>query len=70
MTEPGSTRMQVVVTDIDMPFGSMVGFIIKWTLASIPALIILFILGGIAAVVLGGIFHSMFGGLFGGWPRA
>ena len=34
----------VEVSNIDMPFGSMVVFIIKWTLASIPALIILLIL--------------------------
>ncbi|HEY8259339.1 MAG TPA: hypothetical protein VIG08_16900 [Gemmatimonadales bacterium] len=68
MTEPAATRMQVVVTDIDMPFMSMVVFIIKWTIAAIPAMIVLFILGGIAAAVLGGIFHSMFGGMFPKWP--
>jgi len=38
----------VVVTDISMPFGSMVIFILKWTLAAIPAL---FILGGIAFLI-------------------
>jgi hypothetical protein len=27
-----------------MPFGSMVVFMVKWTLASIPALVILFVL--------------------------
>jgi hypothetical protein len=43
---------------------------VKWTIAAIPAMIVLFILGAIAATVLGGIFHSMFGGMFGGWPRA
>jgi len=69
MAAPVSPRMQVVVTDIDMSFMSMVVFIVKWTIAAIPAMIILFILGGIAAVVLGGIFHSMFGGMFGAWPR-
>jgi hypothetical protein len=31
---------QVVVTDIKMPFFSMVVFIIKWVFASIPAMII------------------------------
>jgi hypothetical protein len=41
----------VVVTDIKMPFGSMVVFMIKWTLAAIPALIILAILGFIASLV-------------------
>jgi hypothetical protein len=31
----------VVVTDIDMPFLSMVTFMVKWALASIPAFLIL-----------------------------
>ena len=30
----------VVITDIDMPFGSMVKFMVKWTFATIPAAII------------------------------
>ena len=32
---------EVVVTDIKMSFGSMVVFMVKWVLASIPAFIIL-----------------------------
>jgi hypothetical protein len=43
---------RVVVTDVQMPFGSMVTFIVKWTIAAIPALIILFII----FMVLGGMF--------------
>lgn len=35
----------VRVTDIRMPFGSMVAFMVKWAIASIPALIILTVLG-------------------------
>ena len=36
------TRPQeVVITDIEMRFGSMVVFMVKWAIASIPALIIL-----------------------------
>lgn len=31
----------VIVTDIDMPFWSMVSFMVKWAIASIPAIIIL-----------------------------
>lgn len=69
MSAPVPPRMQVVVTDIDMPFLSMARFMVKWTIAAIPAMIVLFILGGIAAAVLGGIFHSMFGGMFSAWPR-
>jgi len=51
---------RVVVTDISMPFISMVIFMIKWVIASIPAFIILSILGWIVAVVLalmGGMGH-------------
>lgn len=40
---------RVVVVDIKMPFWSMVIFIIKWIIASIPAMIVLaFIWLGIA----------------------
>ena len=48
----GSPRQQVIVTDIHMPFGSMVAFMVKWSIASIPAFIILFLLGVIALGVL------------------
>ena len=37
-------NQKVIVTDIKMPFWSMVFFMVKWVIASIPALIILFIL--------------------------
>lgn len=49
----------VIVTDIDMPFWSMVFFMVKWVIASIPAIIILVLLAvGIPAflrALLGGI---------------
>jgi len=35
---------QITVTDIKMPFLSMVFFMVKWVIASIPALFILMIL--------------------------
>ena len=37
--------MRVVITDFDMPFGSLIGFMIKVALASIPATIILSVVG-------------------------
>lgn len=40
-------RQEVSVVDIKMPFGSMMVFMIKWAIASIPALIVLSVLGGI-----------------------
>jgi hypothetical protein len=56
-------RQRVIVTDVDMPFGSMVVFIIKWTLASIPALIILWLIFVVIFILLaldfGSVFHGM-----------
>lgn len=51
---------RVVVTDIDMPFGRMVVFILKLMLASIPAVILFYFL--IALLML--IVASIFGGAF------
>ncbi|MFA5902829.1 MAG: hypothetical protein WC836_02770 [Desulfobacula sp.] len=48
-------KQEVVVSDIQMPFGSMVVFMIKWAIAAIPAAIILFILGAILTGVFAGI---------------
>ena len=39
MNSPEETK--VVVTDIQMPFFSMVVFMVKWALAAIPAFLIL-----------------------------
>ncbi len=36
---------KVVVTDIKIPFGSMVILMVKWAIATIPALIILSVIG-------------------------
>jgi hypothetical protein len=38
---------KVVVTDIKIPFGSMVVLMGKWAIATIPALIILSVIGSI-----------------------
>ena len=48
-------KHEVIVTDIQMPFGSMVVFMVKWAIASIPAAIILFIIGAILMAILAGI---------------
>jgi len=55
-------EQDVRVVDIKMPFGSMVIFMVKWAIASIPALIILFVL---AAIVVG-FFGGFLGGISGG----
>ena len=53
--------VNVKVVDINMPFMAMVGLMIKVSLASIPAAIILTILGAILAAIFGGIFAAMLG---------
>jgi len=45
----------VVITDIKIPFESMVVFMVKWAIASIPAFIILSIIFSVIFVFLGGI---------------
>ena len=43
----------VVITDIKIPFFSMVVFMVKWALASIPAVIVIGIIFGALWVGLG-----------------
>jgi hypothetical protein len=48
------SRNEVVVTDIQMSFFSMVVLMVKWVIASIPACIILFIVFSVVAAIFGG----------------
>ena len=51
-------KMQSVkIKDFDMPFGSMVLFMVKWVVASIPSIIILFTI----VILFFLIFISIFG---------
>ena len=53
---------RVVVVDVKMPFLSMVIFMVKWAIASIPAIIILSVIGAVIAGLLGGFMgHHMSG---------
>jgi len=45
----------VIVKDIQMPFGSMVTFMVKWAIASIPAIIIISIIMAVCFSVFTGI---------------
>lgn len=51
-------QMAVRVVDIKMPFWSMVVFMVKWAIASIPAFIILAFIGTLLIALFGGMFHS------------
>lgn len=44
--------VRVSVVDINMPFPSMVGFMIKWALAAIPAFVILAVIGAVLVGML------------------
>ena len=61
---PVTDRHQVVVTDIQMPFWSMVTFMVKWSFAAIPAMIILFLvtffLAALFSIFVGGWRHNAF----------
>jgi hypothetical protein len=46
------TYARVVLTGVDIPFGSLVTLMIKFSLASIPAVIILSVLGLVIAVLI------------------
>ena len=46
----------VKISDIKMPFGSMVVFMVKWAIASIPAILILMVL----FAIFGGFFLGIF----------
>lgn len=56
-----SSPNEVVVTDIQMSFLSMVAFMVKWVIASIPAFIILFIIFFVVTAIFGGAFIGLGG---------
>ena len=53
-----SLPQQVVIKDIEMNFWSMVAFMVKWSIAAIPAFIVLFLV----AFVLAAFFRAMLSG--------
>ncbi|MBO8093655.1 MAG: hypothetical protein J7D60_10125 [Prosthecochloris sp.] len=55
-------KQEVVVTDIQMPFWSMVKFMIKWAIASIPAIIILYFLVILLVGLFAGLIYIVTGG--------
>jgi hypothetical protein len=56
-----SSPQQVVIKDIEMSFGSMVVFMVKWTIAAIPAFFILLVFG----LIIGVVFFPFLRGLIG-----
>ena len=54
-----SEKQEVTVVDIRMPFLSMVVFMVKFAIASIPAFFILSLLFMLFGSIFGGLFHGM-----------
>ena len=54
-----SSVSSIVVTDIQMPFWSMVVFMVKAAIAFIPAFIILICLGVVASIMFGGVIGGL-----------
>ena len=54
-------RNHVVITDIRIPFFSLMVLTIKWVLASIPAFIILWLIGMVAMMLFWGLIGSLDG---------
>jgi hypothetical protein len=50
---------RVTVTDVQMPFGSMVIFMIKWAFAAIPAIIVIVMVTGALTIFFGGLFTAL-----------
>jgi len=57
-TKMSTDSGKVIVTDIKIPFRSMVVLMVKWAVATIPALIILILIGSITF----GIINALMGG--------
>jgi hypothetical protein len=59
MSNETDNATRVIVTDIHMPFWSMVRFMVKWTIAAIPAIVILVLVSAVLSALLGGLFTSI-----------
>ena len=55
--------VKVEVVNLDIPFGQMIWLLIKWAIAAIPAMIILFLIGTVIAAVLAAVLGGTLMGL-------
>lgn len=56
---------ETTITDINIPFGRMVAIILKWMFASIPAILLMYLIMGIFALIMMALFGSAIYGLSG-----
>lgn len=57
-TKRPTLDQRVTVVDLDISFGSLIWLMVKGTIAAIPAMILLAIIGGILSGLLAGIFRA------------
>jgi hypothetical protein len=57
-TTAGPSPNEVRIVDVRMPFWSMVILMVKWTIAAIPALLILSAVAGLVVALFGALFWS------------
>ena len=55
-----SNANEVIITDVKMSFDSMIKFMVKWAIASIPAIIILIIIFNLITAILVGLGFGVF----------
>jgi hypothetical protein len=56
-----SAPQRISVVDFDMPFGRMVVFMIKWTFAAIPALIVIWAVVFVCLLIFAAFFGEIAG---------
>lgn len=56
MPDESQRPKRVIVTDIQMPFWDVVRFLVQWSIAAIPALLILAMIGFIFSAIFAAIF--------------
>jgi len=61
--QPPAAPHRISIADVEIPFWRMVAIMIKWTLAAIPAFIIISIIFGIIGAVLGGGLYTLLGNI-------
>ena len=61
--QPPAAPHRVSIADVEIPFWRMVAIMIKWTLAAIPAVIIVSIIFGIIGAIVGGGMMAIFGSI-------
>lgn len=57
--EMSASGQPVIVMDVQMHFSSMVAFMVKWAIASIPAVVILCVIGALLVPAMGAMIGAL-----------